>query len=271
MFKQEGIVNYYSETSDAYLRWGGGGGAIHFGFHPNPSEPLDHLDSLERLTDEILRFAGVDPKDTVLDSGCGMGAVSIKLASKCRYVVGINISPGQIVEATKKVREKKLEDKVFILQQDYSNMEDIENELFDLGLMVESLFHSNDKQAVSLAHHRVLKNNGKFVVADYFIKREMSGGETDLLRVFEEGWVGKLVSVDNIRNILAETGFSNAEILELSENMLPSIKIASESALGHNTDIEVSDIRKRHREATVAFYKLIESGALGYFFIKATK
>lgn len=267
----EDIRKYYeSSAEDAYKRWGGKTKAVHFGYFENGGE--DHFASLSEMNERFLDFSKIEDGDIILDSGCGYGSEAIAIATKFKnsYVVATNISPKQIRDADLNLREANLEDRVFVLNEDYALMEGIEGGVFDKALMCESIFHAQEKSRVLKAHHRVLKDGGRLSIADYFIKRELSSEEAKLVRIFNAGWVGRIGDLSNFSASMEDI-FSDVEVLDISSKVMPSMKLASDSASSHDGDETVSPERKLHRQATIVLYKLMESGAAGYYFIAGTK
>lgn len=68
-----------------------------------PESLLNHW-SRQRELDRILDLVG--PEDTVLDLGCGNGAVSLMMANKAKKVTGVDISRQAIHQA--KIKQKKV-------------------------------------------------------------------------------------------------------------------------------------------------------------------
>jgi len=73
--------------------------------------------------DQLCTKLQLQPKDLVLEIGCGWGGFAIHAAKNygCR-VTGITISEAQFDEATKRVKAAKLEDQIEILYSDYRNL-----------------------------------------------------------------------------------------------------------------------------------------------------
>ena len=74
--------------------------------------------------DRIARTLRLSPTHRVLEVGCGWGGFALHVAAKygCR-VVGITVSPAQHEEATRRVAEAGLSDRVEIRLQDYRDTE----------------------------------------------------------------------------------------------------------------------------------------------------
>ena len=61
----------------------------------------------------VVEHADPRPDDTVLDLGCGTGAVGLRLAGDADRVVGRDISGGMMDEARRKARERGVENVAF--------------------------------------------------------------------------------------------------------------------------------------------------------------
>jgi cyclopropane fatty-acyl-phospholipid synthase-like methyltransferase len=62
----------------------------------------DRLATIERL------YGAADLDGTAIDFGCGVGRLSIPLAARYRRVIGIDVSPGMLREATRNCAERKV-------------------------------------------------------------------------------------------------------------------------------------------------------------------
>jgi ubiquinone/menaquinone biosynthesis C-methylase UbiE len=88
-------------------------------FRPMPSTyTATDPDAYERLmgrwsrllTEEFLSFVGMAPGDSVLDLGCGTGALALALAARIepRSIVGIDVAPSYVEHARRRVADPRL-------------------------------------------------------------------------------------------------------------------------------------------------------------------
>lgn len=85
--------------------------------------------------DHILNKIQVQPGDTLLDIGCGWGALAIRAAQKYgARVTGVTLSSNQHALATERVREAGLEGKVEIRLQDYRDVEGAFDRITSVGM-----------------------------------------------------------------------------------------------------------------------------------------
>jgi demethylmenaquinone methyltransferase/2-methoxy-6-polyprenyl-1,4-benzoquinol methylase len=123
-----------------------------------------HADSIKRKIVEDHVKEGI----YILEIGVGTGSFSIQAAQKGATVLGFDISPGMLKVAKEKVINQGLQSKIQLKEIGVAQMDGLPDSCFDLvvGILVFSEL-SPDEIAYTLQHaHRVLKNNGKLVIAD---------------------------------------------------------------------------------------------------------
>lgn len=72
----------------------------------------------EPVAEAMMRLANVTKDDVVYDLGCGDGALVIAAAKRGARAVGVDIDPDRIKEATAKVREAGVQDRVTLIRGD---------------------------------------------------------------------------------------------------------------------------------------------------------
>ena len=147
--------------------------------------------------------------DQILDLCCGTGTLTVLLAqlfySDCR-IIGVDLSPGQIVQAQKKDIYPNLK---FIVM-DANNLK-FNNESFDKIITSAALHEMDKNQRVNVLSevYRVLKKDGHFLIFDH---HEPSKPIYRILYNYYLGLIEKIIShsFEMQRNILIElknTGF----------------------------------------------------------------
>lgn len=90
-------------------------------YFSDPAEALEQ--SQERKLDLVCRKLRLAPGDSLLDIGCGWGALAIWAATHCgARVYGITVSANQAAEATRRVAAAGLADRVTIDQRHYATL-----------------------------------------------------------------------------------------------------------------------------------------------------
>jgi cyclopropane fatty-acyl-phospholipid synthase-like methyltransferase len=72
----------------------------------------------EPVAEAMMNLANVTKNDVVYDLGCGDGALVIAAAKRGARVVGVDIDPDRIKEATEKVRAAGVQDRVTLIRGD---------------------------------------------------------------------------------------------------------------------------------------------------------
>jgi cyclopropane fatty-acyl-phospholipid synthase-like methyltransferase len=85
-----------------------------------PPRPRDvvFVPTREPVAEAMMKMANVTKNDVVYDLGCGDGALVIAAAKRGARVVGVDIDPERIKEATEKVRAAGVQDRVTLIRGD---------------------------------------------------------------------------------------------------------------------------------------------------------
>jgi ubiquinone/menaquinone biosynthesis C-methylase UbiE len=196
--------------------------SLHLGFHDK-----DHTGRAEAITNMIRVLADtarVKPGDRILDAGCGIGGSAVWLAkNRGAKVVGIDINQAHLTMARSFAKKSLVEDAVEFLSRDFVDT-GFPDESFDVIWGIESPCHTNDKKDFLSEVKRLLKPNGRLVVADYFLARErINPREARTLRLWLSGWaVPNLANAKWFRGYLEDLGFENIIFRDATKNVTPS-------------------------------------------------
>ncbi len=112
---------------------------------------------------QLARDLGVGPGQTVLDLGCGCGAIASNIADQTGATVyGVNIEPSQIEKAWENPNRAQLHFSV----ADFNEPLAFGHEMFDAVYNVQALTYATDLEATFKEVYRVLKPGGKLIVND---------------------------------------------------------------------------------------------------------
>ncbi|MFZ5597730.1 MAG: methyltransferase domain-containing protein [Bacillota bacterium] len=160
------------------------------------------------------RLVKINPGDTVLDLGCGVG-VDIILAAHMTgpsgRVIGIDLSEGLIGRAREIVAQTGLKN-IELIQGDMESIP-LPHSSVDVVISNGAINLVPDKGAVFREAYRVLKPDGRLALGDIMLKRKI---ETDLLRRFREQLAGCLAfAVDEKEYLEAvcEAGFTQLKVV----------------------------------------------------------
>lgn len=151
----------------------------------------------------LLRTINVRDK-RVLDVGCGPGTVDFYIASKCKYVIGIDVSKRVIKVASLNSKLLGLSGKTKFYEMKFPTQSP--RGKFDLILLTEVLEHlPNDKKAIRTAWS-LLGKNGLLIVSVPSINAPLH--KIGYLKTFDNE-VGHLrrYSEINLRDLLMQGGF----------------------------------------------------------------
>lgn len=158
----------------------------------------------------------------ILDLGCGTGLKLndyFALAPEAR-VTGIDLAPGMLAELQRKFPERELT----LICGSYFDVP-LGEGCFDAAVSVESLHHFTREEKLPLYRklHRSLKNDGYFLLTDYFSlsDAEEAMHRRELLRLKAEQGLSDSdfyhydtpLTVDHEIQALTAAGFSHVEIL----------------------------------------------------------
>ena len=227
MQQKEKVINYYNATHIDYRAlWSGDiDRAIHFGFYDDLAK--NHRTAGLRLNQVLAEKVHIEDSDIVIDAGCGYGGSAFWLAEKigCK-VFGITLVPFQVVKGQRYLKERKLEDKVEILEMDFSNTT-FDNESFSVYWALESLVHAENRADVLKEAYRLLKPGGRIVIAEYTLREKppLSDNDKMYLHRWLKGWaMPELLGAGEYYKKLQEAGFKQIEIQNVSENVRPSLR-----------------------------------------------
>lgn len=161
-------------------------------------------------------------KCRVLDLGCGTG---LELAEYYRLnpsasVTGIDLCEGMLAELKRKFADKRIN----LICGSYFDLPLGEN-VFDAAVSVESLHHFTKEEKVGLYSklHTALKDNGYFILTDYFslTEEEERTHRQNLITLKAEQGItddefyhyDTPLTVKHESEALAQAGFSSVEVL----------------------------------------------------------
>ena len=170
------ISNYYNIAGPDYAAWSKDFN-MHFGYCKRFSDIFSLEKMLYRMNDEVLNSLNIpaDKACHIADLGCGVGTVARYAAKQYPLAkfTGITIADYQIDKGNTLIVEEGLGERVELIKDNFED-NSFANESFDKAYALESACHAagSDKEFFIAEMVRVLKNGGRFCIADGFIKTD---------------------------------------------------------------------------------------------------
>jgi cyclopropane fatty-acyl-phospholipid synthase-like methyltransferase len=218
------VIEYYNKMQPYYeILWALNDSlAMHYGFWDDTAKNAYQAQINEnRYISECLQL---DASDIVLDAGCGVCGTALWMASNYRCKVkGITICVSQVKRGLKYIKKRKLEHLVSIELNDFCNT-GYTNESFTKIFGIESICCANSKEEFISEAYRLLKPNGRLVIADGI--RKMDDMPPDLKKIYDifcEGWaLPGLASLEELKQGFSKAGFVDINVEILTAKVLPS-------------------------------------------------
>ena len=172
------IQQFYDASSGLWEQvWGE---HMHHGYYgPTGDQKKDRRQAQIDLIEELLKWAGVQQAEQILDVGCGIGGSSLYLAEKFNAAAtGITLSPVQVARATERAVAGGLSARTEFQVADALNMP-FADATFDLVWALESGEHMPDKARFMQECYRVLKPGGTLIMVTW-CHRPTDGGDGPL-------------------------------------------------------------------------------------------
>ena len=129
----EAIRYHYDVSNDFYQAWLDPAMVYSCAYFENGDEDL--ATAQRKKIDHIFAKIGLQPGHTLLDIGCGWGALAIRAAQRFGVkVVGVTLSENQFALARQRVAEAGLQDLVDIRLQDYRDVEGSFDRITSVGM-----------------------------------------------------------------------------------------------------------------------------------------
>jgi cyclopropane fatty-acyl-phospholipid synthase-like methyltransferase len=264
---KEGVVRYYTATTEQSLlpNWGGASLGFHFGLGDENTASL--ADSIADTNRYLADRANVVSGTRVLDAGCGVGGSAIWLArERGASVTGITLLERQVALARGFARERGVEELVHFEVSDMTAT-GFSAQSFDVVWNVESMCHVPDLDGYLTHVRELLSDGGRFACIDL-----CSGVEPDpeVERTVCDGWAMVALRVPaDIAAALARQGFEDVEVVDLTARARRSAQaleaMASRSLFALRAEVaftgrKAEPIYEGHLRAAIAMAEGMRTG-----------
>jgi len=202
------IVNYYDTCYWDYLfAWANTKNlALHYGYWDTHTK--NHSESLLNMNKVLAESIQISGSDYILDAGCGLGGSAIWLAETYgAQVLGITLSKRQAEHATKFAARRGVSDRVKFEAADFCQTP-FEDASFDVVWGLESVCYAIRKQDFIKEAYRLLRADGRLVIADGLRnKSQFTAKEWKLVVTCLNGWsVPNLATPNELLEYITDSG-----------------------------------------------------------------
>ena len=273
------MVDFYNEATEDYEFWSKDFN-MHFGYYiPFKTSPFKRDVMLNQMTNQVIsRFNYTNKKATLIDLGCGMGG-SMRYAIKKHKnltAFGVTLSDFQVKKGNTLLKGLK----GTILKENYNNTS-FKSNSFNSALAIESFCHSGHSKTALKEAYRILKPDGKLVIADAFLKKEETelcyGGKYAYHKLCSHWSLEKLETKNNMVKKLQSVGFKNIKTEDASLRVAPSVLHVPFTIIGFfiKNMITLKGFKKESlHNLQGSFYALLSGlhmKSFGYYIITCTK
>lgn len=126
----ESVHKIYPESGEDRLYYSLKDQGIRFAFHPMDFIQVNQGIN-QKLVSRVLELLEIDCEDQVLDLFCGIGNFSLPIASKVKFVTGMELSPESISRAKENARLNAIQNASFIEKNLFTELEDLDATMED--------------------------------------------------------------------------------------------------------------------------------------------
>jgi cyclopropane fatty-acyl-phospholipid synthase-like methyltransferase len=234
---------------------------------------------LNEMNYQVMKRLKIDSKKhRLIDLGCGMGATMRYALNRFKQLIayGVTLSEFQLKQGNDLLQGKN----GIILKENYNNTT-FKSNSFDSAVAIESFCHSGHNKRSIKEAFRILKPDGKLVIADAFLKKEVSqlcpGSNFAYHRLCSHWSLEKLETIYNYKQQLKQVGFKDVNIEDISFRVAPSVFHVPFAIIGFalKTLVKTKSLKRESlHNLKGSFYALLSGlhmKSFGYYMITATK
>ncbi|MBO0590506.1 methyltransferase domain-containing protein [Cellulophaga sp. E16_2] len=273
------MVSFYNGATADYKFWSTDYN-MHFGyFIPFKTNPFKRDSMLNEMNNQVLKKLALSTtSNTLVDLGCGMGGTMRYALNRHEKLsaFGVTLSNFQVKKGNHLLKKMK----GVILKQNY-NQTSFNANFFDVATAIESFCHSGHSNQSFKEAYRILKPNGKLVIADAFLKineEELCHGGNYAYQKLCNHWsLERLGTITTVVQDLKDQGFSKVEVEDASFRVAPSVLHVPFAILGFalKSLFQNKHLKKESfHNLKGSFYALLTGlhmRSFGYYIITCTK
>ncbi|TAQ86121.1 hypothetical protein B7494_g5557 [Chlorociboria aeruginascens] len=207
------------------------GGTRHFGFYaPGSYWPFPIGKALRAMEDSLIGTLGLEKGSKVLDAGCGVGHVAIHLAEGGYRVHGIDIMDHHIAQARNNIKAKGLQANISISKGDYHYLNKFTDASFDGAYTMETFVHATEPSVAAAEFFRVIRPGGSLAMyeydhVDFSTQPEEVSKSWTTINTYAAMPANHHFRQGVLEGILEEAGFEDVTVKDLSQNVLPMMRL----------------------------------------------
>ncbi|KAK4450369.1 S-adenosyl-L-methionine-dependent methyltransferase [Podospora aff. communis PSN243] len=209
------------------------GGTRHFGYWSHDTYwPFPLTKALRAMEDKLAEILALPRGAQVLDAGCGVGHVAIRIAQKHGLrVSAIDIVDHHIEKARRNVKRSGLPKGAITVQKmDYHHLESFADQSLDGIYTMETFVHATDPESVLAGFHRILRPGGRVALFEYDHELVENSPEDMALSMRKINKYAAMPTNDRsnpgvFQTMLEDAGFEDIVVRDFSENIKPMTRL----------------------------------------------
>lgn len=253
------------------------GGTRHFGYYvPGTYWPFPINKALRNMEDHLIDTLNLKKESTVLDAGCGVGHVAIHLAEDGYRVTGIDVVDHHIVKAQRNIKRAKLEGKVTVTKGDYHHLDAFADDEFDGAYTMETFVHATEPEVAIAEFFRVIRPGGSIAMyeydhVDFSTQKEEVGKTWTHINKYAAMPANDRFKQGVLKGMLEDAGFEDVVVRDLSENVLPMLRLFFILAVIPYLIIRLLGLRHRFVNTVTGYEGYMYRDAARYIVVSAKK
>ena len=224
-FTNQDIINYYDHTQPHYRQWWkmDESMGLHYGVWDPSTKNLS--EAIVNTNAQLAEMGRLSKNDKILDAGCGVGGSAIFLAKKYGSKVnGITLSKRQVKTAISFAEKRRVGHLTNFEEMDYTQTR-FPDSHFDVVWAIESMQTATDKSLFFKEMKRVMKPDGRLLLADVFKKGKWKVAQTPVMQTMLNGWaMSDIISISELDDLGKKHNFAVVQNKCVTKEITPSIK-----------------------------------------------
>lgn len=223
-------------TADLYYaHWGE---FFHLAIFDNNDEATDFERAYEKTHQRYFQSIKASDAGRIIELASGGGAFSAWMAARTRgEVVGIDISPGQLAHARRRLKKENHANLRFV-EHDIMRIDELNEGPFDAAVFLDAACYLPDKHAALRGIAPRLRKGARFLLVDWCRPEDVTALQHELiLEPFYHYWcIPEMEAVSGYKKAFKEAGFHLLELEDLSGRVVPNWQRGYCAAIGALAD-----------------------------------